>query len=44
MTFVEKNKPFHDMEEVSFTYSSITWEHKEPNKIEMDDWKEPNTA
>ncbi len=40
-TFVEANKPYHDMEEVSFTYEKITWSHKTANKEAVDDWKEP---
>jgi type VI secretion system secreted protein Hcp len=41
LSFVESSKPFHDMEEVSFAYRRITWEHMDPNKIETDDWKIP---
>lgn len=28
LTFLDVNKPYHDMEEVSFTYEKITWSHK----------------
>lgn len=42
VTFVEANKPYHDMEEVSFTYEKITWSHKVANKEAVDDWKEPS--
>ena len=44
MTFLEENKPYHDMEEVSFTYEKITWTHQVANKEAVDDWKEPATA
>jgi len=44
LSFIENNKPYHDMEEVSFTYSAITWEHKQPNKMASDSWKEPVTG
>lgn len=39
--FVESNKPFHDMEEVAFTFEKITWSHKTANKEAVDSWKEP---
>jgi len=38
-TFVPDNKPFHDMEEVSFTYSKITWTYADGNIEYTDDWK-----
>ena len=41
LTFLEENKPYHDMEEVSFTYEKITWSHKVANKEAIDDWKAP---
>ena len=41
LTFIDANKPYHDMEEVSFTYEKITWSHKVANKEAVDDWKEP---
>jgi type VI secretion system secreted protein Hcp len=41
LTFLEENKPYHDMEEVSFTYEKITWSHKKANKESVDDWKAP---
>ncbi len=44
MTFVEENKPYHDMEEVSFTYEKITWSHKVANKEAIDNWKEPKAS
>ena len=43
-TLNEANKPYKDMEEVSFTYEAITWEHKVANKTAQDKWKEPSTA
>ena len=42
MAFMEENKPFRDMEEVSFTYEKITWTHNIGSKEASDDWKEPN--
>lgn len=39
MTFVEENKPFHDMEQISFTYSKITWNYTDGNIEHIDDWK-----
>ena len=39
MTFVSDNEPFHDMEEVSFTYSKITWTYHNGNIEATDDWK-----
>jgi type VI secretion system secreted protein Hcp len=41
LTFLEANKPYHDMEYVSFTYEKITWSHKKANKEAADDWKAP---
>ncbi|MDM8555559.1 Hcp family type VI secretion system effector [Desulfococcaceae bacterium HSG7] len=41
LTFLEKNKPFLHMEEVSFTYSKITWEHIVKSVSSDDDWKVP---
>lgn len=41
LTFLEENKPYHDMEEISFTYEKITWSHKKANKEAIDDWKAP---
>ena len=41
LTFIEGNKPYHDMEEISFTYEKITWSHKIANKEAVDDWKAP---
>jgi len=44
LTFLEENKPYHDMEEVSFTYEKITWSHKIANKEAEDDWKAPKSG
>lgn len=42
-TFLEENKPYHDMEEVSFSYEKIVWTY-EPDGIESeDDWKSPKS-
>jgi type VI secretion system secreted protein Hcp len=38
-TFLPANKPYHDMEEVSFTYSKITWTYNDGNVEFTDDWK-----
>ena len=41
MTFLAENKPYRDMEEVSFSYEKIVWTY-EPDGIEAeDDWKAP---
>lgn len=41
LTFLDENKPYHNMEKVSFSYSSITHIF-EPKGIEAEDnWKEP---
>ncbi|MDR1124756.1 MAG: Hcp family type VI secretion system effector [Deltaproteobacteria bacterium] len=39
MTFLPDNKPYHDMEEISFTYSKITWTYNDGNIEYVDDWK-----
>ena len=39
LTFLAENKPYHDMEEVSFTYSKITWTYNDGNIEYADDWK-----
>ena len=44
LTFVDENKPYHDMEEVSFTYEKVTWSHKVANKEAVDSWKEPASS
>ena len=44
MAFLEDNKPYQDMEEVSFTYGKITWSHKTANKEAEDDWKAPKSG
>ena len=38
-TFLPENKPYHDMEDVSFTYSKITWSYSDGNIEFTDDWK-----
>ncbi len=39
MTFIPDNKPYHDMEEVSFTYSKITWTYNDGNIEYTDSWQ-----
>ena len=39
LTFLAENKPYHDMEDVSFTYSKITWSYVDGNVEFTDDWK-----
>ncbi|KAF1077361.1 Hcp family type VI secretion system effector [Halodesulfovibrio sp. MK-HDV] len=39
LTFLTENKPYHDMEEVSFTYSKITWTYADGNIEFTDSWK-----
>ncbi|MDR2340370.1 MAG: Hcp family type VI secretion system effector [Deltaproteobacteria bacterium] len=38
-TFLPDNKPYSDMEEISFTYSKITWTYNDGNIEYTDDWK-----
>ncbi|MDR2076893.1 MAG: Hcp family type VI secretion system effector [Desulfovibrio sp.] len=38
-TFLPDNKPYSDMEEVSFTYSKITWTYNDGNIEFVDNWK-----
>ncbi|GHU17264.1 hypothetical protein FACS189475_00830 [Betaproteobacteria bacterium] len=38
ITFLPDNKPYHDMEEISFTYSKITWTYNDGNIEFVDDW------
>jgi type VI secretion system secreted protein Hcp len=38
-TFLPSNKPFFDMEDISFTYSKITWTYNDGNIEFVDDWK-----
>ena len=38
VTFLPDNKPYHDMEDVSFTYSKITWTYNDGNIEYADDW------
>ncbi|MDR1870658.1 MAG: type VI secretion system tube protein Hcp [Deltaproteobacteria bacterium] len=39
LTFLPENKPFYDMEDISFTYSKITWTYNDGNIEYVDDWK-----
>lgn len=39
ITFLPDNKTYHDMEEVSFTYSKITWTYNDGNIEYVDNWK-----
>jgi type VI secretion system secreted protein Hcp len=39
LTFLPDNKPYSDMEELSFTYSKITWTYNDGNIEFTDDWK-----
>jgi type VI secretion system secreted protein Hcp len=39
LTFLPDNKPYHDMEEISFSYSKITWTYNDGNIEFTDDWK-----
>ncbi len=41
MTFLPENKPYHDMEEVQFTYSKIIWTAEVDGVEAEDDWKTP---
>jgi type VI secretion system secreted protein Hcp len=38
LTFLPENKPYSDMEEISFTYSKITWTYNDGNIEFVDDW------
>lgn len=39
ITFLPENKPYTDMEDVSMTYSKITWTYNDGNIEYVDDWK-----
>ena len=39
LTFLPENKPYHDMEDISFTYSKITWTYSDGNIEYVDNWK-----
>lgn len=41
MTFLPENMPYHDMEEVWFTYEKIIWVHEIHGIEAEDDWKTP---
>jgi type VI secretion system secreted protein Hcp len=42
VVFLAENGPYKDMEDISFTYSKITWSNKLANTEAVDDWKQPN--
>ncbi|MDR2054893.1 MAG: Hcp family type VI secretion system effector [Desulfovibrio sp.] len=39
VTFLPDSKPYFDMEEISFTYSKITWTYNDGNIEFVDSWK-----
>jgi type VI secretion system secreted protein Hcp len=39
LSFLPDSKPYHDMEEISFTYSKITWTYNDGNIEYTDNWK-----
>jgi type VI secretion system secreted protein Hcp len=39
LTFLPDSKPYQDMEEISFTYSKITWTYNDGNIEYVDNWK-----
>ncbi len=41
---IEEYKALPDMEDVSFSYTKITWSHKTANKESEDDWSQPKTS
>jgi type VI secretion system secreted protein Hcp len=44
ITFLEENRPYRDMEEISFTYEKIIWTYV-PDGIEAEDsWKAPKAG
>jgi type VI secretion system secreted protein Hcp len=38
LTLLEENKPYHDMEEISLSYTKIIWQHTVANMEAADDW------
>jgi type VI secretion system secreted protein Hcp len=42
-TFLPENKPYHNMERVSFTYAGIDHEHKIDSVLGSDNWKQPKS-
>lgn len=44
LTFLEQNKPYHDMEEVWFSYEKIVWTYETDGIEAEDDWKHPSSA
>jgi len=43
MTFLPENKPYHDMEEIHFTYSKIIWTAEVDGVEAEDDWQVPKS-
>ncbi len=47
LTFLKENEPYHDMEEVMFTYGKITWISLDEKGSTLaqtdDDWKKPKS-
>ncbi|RJP73290.1 MAG: type VI secretion system tube protein Hcp [Candidatus Zixiibacteriota bacterium] len=43
MTILESSRPFHDMEQVAFTYEKIIWKHELTGLEKEDDWNIPNS-
>ncbi len=47
LTFLKENEPYHDMEEVMFTYGKITWVCMDEKGSTLaqtdDDWKNPKS-
>ena len=39
LTFLPENKPYKNMEKISFSYSKITWTYNDGNIEFTDDWK-----
>lgn len=39
ITFLAENKPYYDVEKMSFTYSKITWTYNDGNIEYVDNWK-----
>ena len=40
-TFLEENKPYHHMQDVTFTYEKIVWTYEVTGIEGEDDWKAP---
>ena len=41
MTFLPENQPYHDMDEVHFSYEKIIWTFEDGGITAEDDWKAP---